>query len=206
MRPVRFTYTPADASLTRFASNVTGATWTLTNTTTSDGYAHTVTIRNDSGTDHSGKTALLTGTNADGYAQTETMALPGASLTTTSTKYFKTLTSIVPSATIGADTMDIGQGAGFASGVIGLDWRSGIVGFTAVVSGTINYTIQYTASDIQDEDDHDFNWLSSDDAAVVGATTSKSSNFVAVPMGMRFIANSQSGSPSIELTVFQRNT
>lgn len=205
MRPLRFTYTPAAADLTRFASNVTGASWTLTETTTSDSLAHTVTIRNDSGTDHSAKTAVLVGTDVDGYALTETINLPGANATVTSTRYFKTLTSVTPSATIGVDTMDIGQGAGFASFAIGLDWRSGIVGFDVVVTGTINYTIQFTEDNIQDADNRNFTWLNSSDPAVVAVAANASSNFVAVPIAMRLKVNSQSGNPTINLNITQRN-
>jgi len=47
-RPHRFTFTPADANLIGFLSNATGATWTLTNTATTDLLAHQVSIKNDS--------------------------------------------------------------------------------------------------------------------------------------------------------------
>lgn len=205
MRPIRFTYTPSAANLTRFASNVTGGTWTLTETTTVDSLAHTVTIRNDSATDHSGKNAVLVGTDVDGYALTETLALPGSSLTVTSTKFFKTLTSVTPSSTIGADTMDIGMGDSFASSAIGLNWRGGIVGFDIIISGTANYTIQFTESDIQNLDNRNLDWLNSSDSAVVNKTTSSSSNFIAVPIAMRLLCNSQSSSPTIKLDITQRD-
>src|SRR5574337_64867 len=92
-----------------FKSNATGATWTLTATTPNDGLAHKVTIANDSATDHSAKTAVITGTDANNNALTETVNLPAASpAVVTSTKFFKTVTSIVPSATIGGDTMGLG--------------------------------------------------------------------------------------------------
>lgn len=96
------------ADTVRFKSNVTGATWTLTNTTAGDGKAHKVTIKGDAATDHSLKTAALVGTDANGLAQTETINLPNGTATVTSTKEFLTLTSVTPSATIGGDTMDIG--------------------------------------------------------------------------------------------------
>ena len=60
-------YTPEDNNLTGFASNVTGATWTLTATSSGDGLAHQVTIRNDTANDHSGKTATLVGTDPEGH-------------------------------------------------------------------------------------------------------------------------------------------
>ena len=66
-----FDVDPADASLTGFASNVTGATFTLTATEATDGLAHQVSIKNDSITDHAGKTVTLVGTDPEGRALTE---------------------------------------------------------------------------------------------------------------------------------------
>lgn len=152
MKPQYFgTYTPQDDNLTGFASNVTGATWTLSATTPNDSLAHLVTIRNDAATDHSGKTALLTGTDADGRAQTETMALPAGTATTTSTKYFKTLTSIVPSATIGGDTMDIGWKDTCITPMYPVNWRQGppfSISVGVDISGTINYDVQHRFDNI----------------------------------------------------------
>jgi hypothetical protein len=112
MRPKRKDYTLAALNATGYASNATGAAWTLSSTAgPSDGLAHQVTIKNDAATDHSAKTAVITGTSAEGHAQTETLNLPGNAATVTSVGYFRTVTSVVPSATIGADTMDIGWNA-----------------------------------------------------------------------------------------------
>jgi hypothetical protein len=94
------------ANTTGFASNVTGASWALSNTIAPS--AQLVTIRGDTATNHSAKTALITGTTAGGAAQTETINLPNGTDIATTTKEFKTVTSVVPSATIGASTMDIG--------------------------------------------------------------------------------------------------
>lgn len=139
----------SDADLTRYLSNATGATWTLTETTSTDGLAHTVTIHNDSVTDHHLKTAILTGTDANGIAQTETVSLPNTSATVTSTKHFKTLTSVVPSATIGADTMDIGMGAVTVSQWVRLAKYNEVfnVGFWLAVTGTINVTVEHSPND-----------------------------------------------------------
>jgi hypothetical protein len=146
MRPKRWTYTIVAASLTGYASNATGATWTLTATTPGDGLAHPVTIKNDSATDHSGKTTIITGTGAEGQAQTETLNLPGTSATVTSLKYFKTVTSVVPSATIGADTMDIGWTAAGVTPLIPLCFAvHGTAEIQTTLGGTtMNYTPQQT--------------------------------------------------------------
>jgi hypothetical protein len=148
MRPITIDLDPADASLTGFASNVTGASFTLTTTATSDGLAHQVSIKNDSATNHSGKTVTLVGTDADGKAQTEVVTAPTGNATVESSKYFKTLTSATPSATIGADTFDIGWVDEVASQTIILESTAETPATVQVnVTGTVNYTIQATLDD-----------------------------------------------------------
>lgn len=94
---------------TGYASNVSGGTWTIANPNgPNDGIGHIIVIKNDSSTNHSAKTVVLTGTNSSDAAQSETLNLPGSSTLVRSVKYYKTLTTAVPSATIGGDTMDIG--------------------------------------------------------------------------------------------------
>ena len=175
MRPKYITLTPADANLTGFASNVTGDTWTLTATSSGDSLAHQVSIRNDSATDHSGKNAVLTGTDANGHTITETVTLPTGSATVESSSYFLTLTSVVPSATIGADAMDIGWVDEFISQTVPLDhYVDEVAVEVEVVSGsTINYTLQQTFDNIQDlANVTSIAYRDSDDAAVVDATRS----------------------------------
>lgn len=152
MRLLTVSYLPVTASLTGFASNVTGAgPWVPSPTTPTDGVAHLVTIRNDAAVDHSAKTLTLTGTDADGKAMTETLAAPGASATVTSLKHFKTLTSVAVSATIGADTFDLGWAAEGVTQTFPTDRTSPAGAIVMVdISGTINYTGQETAQDVQD--------------------------------------------------------
>jgi len=139
-------FTVAAANLTRFASNVTGAAFTITTTTTGDSLAHQITVRNDSITDHSAKTIVLTGTDSIGNALTETIAAPAGSATVTSTKFFLTLTSAVPSASIGADTFDIGIAATARSPWVKLDivQESFSATIGVDITGTINYDVVFT--------------------------------------------------------------
>ena len=160
---------PANTSATRYLSNATGATWTLTNTTPGDSLARVVTITGDAGTDHSGKTAVLTGTDADGKPQTETLALPNGTATVTSTKHFLTLTSVVPSATIGADTMDIGIGDDIVSKTIPMNHWSDVGASAFVdVTGTINLDIQVTYD--PPNRPGDFTWTDQESATWANAT------------------------------------
>lgn len=173
MRPKSWTYTPAATTGNGYAAGVTGATWTLTATTANDGLAHKTTILNNSATNHSGKTALVTGTDADGNAQTETITLPNGNVTVTGSKYFKTVTSVVPSATIGLDTMDIGWSAVAYSPTIPIDWRSTIgANLGIVVTGTINVTVQEAYQDVwaQSAPASGLSWFS------ISALTSKTAN------------------------------
>lgn len=145
MKPKKFDFDPANANLIGFASNVTGAAFTLTANDSGDSLAHRVSIKNDAATDHSGKTVTLVGTDADGKAQTEVVTGPAGTATVESTKYFLTLTSATPSATIGADTFDIGWVDEFSSKTIVLDHYEQIPPTIQVaVTGTINFDIETT--------------------------------------------------------------
>jgi hypothetical protein len=151
MRPNAFDVDVADASLTGFASNVTGAAFVLTATAATDGLAHQVSIRNDSVTDHSGKTVTLVGTDPNGKALTEVVTAPGTSATVESAGYFLTLTSATPSATIGADTFDIGWVDEVATATYPIDWRSPYACNIAVdVTGTIDFTVQQAFNQVLD--------------------------------------------------------
>lgn len=205
MRPQVFSFTPSDDNLTGFLSNATGATWTLTTTTPNDGMAHLVIITNDSITDHSAKTAVLTGTDADGNSQTETMALPAGSVATTSTKYFKTLTTVVPSATIGADTMDIG----WTDDVVSPTWvpdykqQTFSVGIGLDISGTINVDVQHTFDDVFDSSVaySSRTWL--DHASLAAKTVDADGNYAAPVRGIRLLINSLTTGATVKVTFIQ---
>lgn len=147
MKKTKITAVSVAANTTGFASNVTGAAWTLTANNSGDSLAHLLTIHNDSATDHSAKTALITGTAPNGEPQTETLALPAGTATSTSTKYWLTVTSVVPSATIGADTMDIGWAAASVSAWVYPSSTQAAfnMGFGChITSGTPTYTVQHS--------------------------------------------------------------
>jgi len=197
------TYTPADANLTGFASNVTGAAFTLTASVSGDSLAHQVSIRNDSATDHSGKTVTLAGTDHLGRALTEVVTGPAGSATVESSEYFLTLTSATPSATIGADTFDIGWVDEFVTPAIALDWRSGIGSLEIVITGTINIDLDSSNSDIQNSTDS-ASWIV-DTSTNAGVTASKWITFNANPRFIRVKANSYSSGATVKLLYAQSN-
>ena len=141
-------FTPAAANANGFATAVTGATWTITTSSSSDYLAHLVTITNNTANSHATKTVIITGLDPDGNVQTETINLPAGSVAVTTTGYYYQLTSVVPSATIGADTMGIGWSAVAASHTLLLDVNQVAPALiTAVITGTVNFSFQETASD-----------------------------------------------------------
>lgn len=205
MRSKTYDIDPANASLTGFASNVTGASFTLAATSSGDGLAHQVSIRNDSATDHSGKTVTLVGTDADGKALTEVVTGPGTSATVESTGYFLTLTSATPSATIGADTFDIGWVDEVATQSIPVDRRSGSAPTVSVnVTGTISFTVQECFEDVQAKGfdaQQDARWLPISALATKTADTVSTSSVGA--SAIRLIVNSYTDTAEIQMDVAQ---
>lgn len=140
---------PADANLTGYASNVSGAAFTLTATAATDELAHRVTVRNDTANSKAAINLTLVGTDANGNALTEVMAGPGASATVTSIGYFKTLTSVTPASTFGADTSDIGWAAQVQTPILNINvLAEDALVVNVDISGTINYTVQQTFDDL----------------------------------------------------------
>jgi len=205
MRPKQFDVDPANVSLTGFASNVTGATFTLTANNSGDGLAHQVSIKNDSATDHSGKTVTLVGTDADGKALTEVVTGPATSATVESTGYFKTLTSATPSATIGADTFDIGWVDEVSTQTIPINWRASVGATVNVdVTGTINFTVQETFDDVQvvgQSAIQSVQWVA------IGALSAKTVDTVSSASvgarALRLIVNSYTNTAELQMTVVQ---
>lgn len=141
----------ADASLTGFASNVSGASWALTATAASDGLAHQVSVRNDSANNNAGINITFVGTDANGNAQTETIAGPAGSATVETTGYYLTLTSVTPASTWGADTADIGWVDEVSTQVLNINVTAeDVLAVNVDVTGTIVFTIQQTFDSLQD--------------------------------------------------------
>lgn len=200
----QITYTPANASLTGFASNVTGAAFTLTATSSGDSLAHQISVRNDSVTDHSAKTLALVGTDERGMAQTETIAAPGTSATVESTKYWLTLTSVTPSATIGADTFDIGWVDEFVTPNIAINWRAGNAALHLDITGTISYDLQQTFDDVQVKTTA-YVWSVSNSTTQAGVTADLEVLYEAHPKAIRVKVNSYTDGATVLLSYTQRD-
>lgn len=149
MRPRTFSYTLAALDADGYLNDATGAgPFTSILAQPPDGLAHPVTLA--SAANLSTITFTINGTDADGVTISETIAGPVAN-TVTSTKLFKTVTSIVNSATLGANTMDAGWTAVAESQVFPVDRFSDAgVMVVADIDGTIAYTVQQTNSNVFD--------------------------------------------------------
>lgn len=197
-------FTPANTNTAGFATNVTGATFTLTATSSGDSLAHKVTVLNNTATDHSGKTLALIGTDPDGRAQTETLTGPAGSATVTSAKYYLTLTSITPSATIGADTFNIGWANTWSTKTFPINWRRGMAALRLAVTGTINFDLQQTFDDIQFKTTP-FTWSVDDSTTQAGVTASLDVRYEVHPKAIRVLANSFTNGAAIEMDYTQRD-
>lgn len=202
VRPINKEYALLAADQDYFANNVTGDSWPLTTNVLVAKGGYKIALLNNSGTDHSGKTVIFTGLNQDGKVQTETIAMPDAASTVLTTLYFSTLTSAVPSATIGADTMDIGYTTQFASQTIPLDYGSIGALLSVDYSGTMTYSVNTTSDNIQIKSPP-FNWQ------VVGspfnaATASQNSYLLQASRALQVTVASYTGTPSFEFSILQQ--
>jgi len=138
-------YTSAAADADGLGNNVTGATFTLTASDAGDSLAHKITVLNNTATDHTGKTVTIVGTGPDGGALTEVLTGPNNAATVTTTGYFLTVTSATPSATIGADTFDIGWAAAAATPSLNIHSHAltnPALGISVDATGTPAYSLQ----------------------------------------------------------------
>lgn len=150
MDPVKFgPFSPITALTTAFNAQTftsTGAATAVTTPATSDSLAHQVTLTSPVQATLAGVTFTIVGTDADGAVKTETGIVgPASASTVTSVGYFKTVTTIQPSATMGGLVVSVGVAAPSLSPTLPVEWRS-IVGamHQVEITGTINFTVQET--------------------------------------------------------------
>lgn len=150
MRPIRVTgLAPVTASTTGLnAASWTGAgPFTPTTTACPDGLAHLITLTVAT-TNYSTTNFTVTGTDADGNIQTEVVAGPNNN-TVTSTKHFKTVTSVAVSASLAGNAVSCGYAAESVTKTIPLERRSNFPATHDVdVTGTVNFTLIETFDDV----------------------------------------------------------
>jgi hypothetical protein len=155
-----------------------------------------------------GKTMTVVGTTWGETIVTDVLALPSSS-TVASVIDFKTVTSMtISSAAAGALTVGTTTGPVAAGPWFKPDTSlAAEIAIQVTVSGTINYTIQQTLDDPtvigSTMAPYQVSWVSSSDAAVVSATTTKQSNYLFLPAYSRVLINSQTNPAYVTVTYIQ---
>lgn len=168
-----------------------------------DGLAHQLNLT--SGQNLSAITFTITGTDADDNVITEAVVGPNAT-TVESTKFFKTVTGLAASATLGANTLDVGYVDEAVSPTIPLDWRRNVPSnYFLDIDGTINVDVDHAVQDVDaPTDQHAINWINV--SASLLAETADSSAFVQIAAGytaFRMMVNSYSSGARARLYVSQ---
>jgi hypothetical protein len=202
MRPITVgPYTPAVASTTAFNAQgftSTGAATAPTTTTTTDGLAHYVTLTSPAQATLAGINFTIVGTDPDGHDISETIAGPASASTVTSTKFFKTITTIQPSATMGALVVSVGIAVTAITPTIALSANStAAAGMTVGITGTINYTAYETFADVFN---HDPQSVSTQISALASKTANTSANCSVSATGTFVLVNSVTATAT--LTVY----
>ena len=156
MRPVKIgTLTPSDTSTVWFnpaALTSTGAAVAPLQTSTLDNLAHIVTLTAPVQATLAGIAFTIVGTDAAGNSQTEVIAAgPASGATVNSTKFFLTVETIQPSATMGTKVLAIGLLAEAIGYWVNLENTMSAPMVMVNVTGTINYTVLQTPANIFDE-------------------------------------------------------
>lgn len=207
MRPVYLSFTPATNTSTFFATGLTGAgPWTtadFTTDSTGDNLAHLIDLTSTA--DLSGITLTVAGTDADGNSISEAVTGPNIA-TVSTTKFFKTLTSITASSTLGANTLDIGMNDGAVSRTIPLEqYLQGSLTHVQVdISGTINFDIEDTLSALHATPNSppaqdSFLWVN--DANFTGKTADIQASLAVLARAIRLSVNSYTAGATIALGV-----
>ena len=198
MKPVSQSFTLQAVSATSVAALQTkgsAGTLTLASTATTDGMAHQLTLTSTGNI--SAVNFTFIGTDADGRAVTEVLAGPNNN-TVTTTKYYQNITSISNSAAVGTNT---------SAGIAALAAGPSVIGdrfsidstVMVVLTGTVNYTIQYSNDypNITDNSVSSGFWVNSTDTDVSNATASSASSASGPVIAYRLTINSYSSTPTI---------
>ena len=198
MRPITLgPYTPAVALTTAFNAQgftSTGAATEPTTTTTSDGLAHYVTLTSPAQATLAGINFTIVGTDPDGHSISETIAGPASASTVTGTKFFKTIVTIQPSATMGALTLAVGIAVTAITPTIALTNSVAAAGMTVAVTGTVNYTMYETFSNVYV---HSANSVSTPITALTAKTANTSGNSSVSATGVILLINSVTANATV---------
>jgi len=160
MRPIKVgTLTPTDTSAVWFNANgltSTGAAVAVTQTSTGDGLAHRVTLTAPVQATLAGVAFTIVGTNANGAAQSEVIAAgPASGATVSGAKFFLTVETIQPGATMGVKVLSVGILAEAIGHWNNLENTMSAPMVMVGVTGTIDYSVYQTPANIFDAPERD---------------------------------------------------
>jgi len=169
MRPVQIDIDPADVDADGIADGnaSTGATVTLDGALTSggsftsaDGLAHRISIQDKGNDNQAGATYTITGTDADGNAQTEDITGPAGNATVTSVAYWLTITIIAIASPAAGSSVDIGTVDEIQTPTTCLNYRCHYGATVAIqgASGTAVSDIEETFGDLAANTPENVNW------------------------------------------------
>jgi hypothetical protein len=208
MRPIKLgPFSPVTALTTAFNAqtfNSTGAATAVTTPATTDLLAHQVTLTSPVQATLAGVTFTIVGTDSDGNAKTETgITGPASNATVTSTGYFKTITTIQPSATMGALVVSVGIAAPSLTQTLPLEWRSIVAATHDVdVSGTINFTLQESFENVYNARPETLDW-GSYSSAFTGKTATVAAAGMVGANAARLLFNSVTNGAAVTWRVIQ---
>ena len=205
MRPIQIVTTSFPAAVTNYLATTqtplaAGFLTLVASTITPPRYVTITSVGNDSG-----RTFTVTGTGPHGEPQTEDITGANAG-TATGVKTFASVTSIaVDAATAAAVTAGVAQ-AGYSAWIpMDIYTPNQVTTVSASVSGTVNYSVEYTN---EDPFDHTFVHQVVPHPAAGGAFTSASTNqthFTTTLMrALRYKINSGNG--TVRFTITQQST
>jgi len=207
MYPYRITYAPVSASAAGLASAVaySGTGLAVTTNEVSDGLCHLITVGGLAATDHTAKTFTVVGVGPNGKAQSEDLAGPNGVATITTTKYFKSVTSVLVSATTGADTFNIGWATGAVSSTFPLNWRQQNfqVSLGLVITGTVNVTVQHCLESLQGDPITEGNETWWPHSTLANKTASADGNYAFPVVATRFLVNSVTNGATVSFSITQ---
>lgn len=198
--------TPATNALALSQTPGGAGALTLNGTLTSGGAlslatAHQLNVT--SAANISAVTFTFTGTDADGFAQTEVVTGPNIA-TVSTTKYYKTISSVTVSGAPGA-ALTAGVADRAISATIPMAGRyqnDSVVGVQIDVSGTVSVTVQQTMQAIAfDAAPFLKSWKDHD--TLVAVTADITHNYIIPISAMRFITNSYTTGATVMLSYVQ---
>ncbi len=157
-----------------------------------------------SAADDTGRTLTVTGTDADGRAQTEEIT-PANAGTKEGTKYFRTVSSVAIDAA-SAGNLSVGTVDELVSPTYPLNRHSTAGALAQIdITGTIDVTVQVTADDIQNvsSDQESIPWVSTQDTGLVTITADDLGSLDVGATACRLVVNSHSSGGEVQMYISQ---